>query len=105
MFEAERDRARQIRREKALKTELIESEESERRAEIKVEDHVQFLGEKLQKLKESCIKDEAEVRNMEINTNKSLEELSVDLVRFHLKENLYVLLRDLIGQFSKIRGN
>ena len=53
MFEAERDRARQIRREKALKTELIESEESERRAEIKVEDHVQFLGEKLQKVKES----------------------------------------------------
>ena len=105
MFEAESDRARQIRREKALKAELIESEESERRDEIKVEEHVQFLGEKLQKVNESCIKDEAEVRNMKINTNKSLEELSVDLVRFHLKENLYVLLRDLMGQFSKLRGN
>ena len=43
-FEAERARSRQIWRENALKSELDEAEERERRAEIEGEEHVRFLG-------------------------------------------------------------
>ena len=82
MFEEERARARHRWRVNVLKAELAEAEERERRADIKGEEHVRFLGEKLRKVKESQAKHEVEVCEMETKTNKSLEELRVDLVRF-----------------------
>ena len=44
MFETERARARQICRENTLKAEIAEVDERGRRAEIKGEDHVRFVG-------------------------------------------------------------
>ena len=44
VFTAERDRAIQSWRENALKDELSEVEERERRDDIYREEHVQFLG-------------------------------------------------------------
>ena len=52
-----------------------------------------FLGEKLRKVKESWVKHEVEEHEMETKTNKALEELRVDLVRFLPEENSYVLIR------------
>ena len=46
MFEAERSRARQIWRENALKADLTEAEERDRRAEIKGGEHFWLLAEK-----------------------------------------------------------
>ena len=40
---------------------------------------------------------------METNINKALEDLRVDLVRFLCEESLDVLIRDLMGHFSKLR--
>ena len=56
-------------------------------------------------MKESRAKHEVEVRKMETKTNKALEELMVDLVRFLPEERPNVLIRDLMGQFSKLREN
>ena len=55
---------------------------------------MRFLGGKLRKVKDSWAKQEVEVREMETKTNKALEELRVDLVRF---------LPDLIGKFYKLK--
>ena len=44
VFEAERARMRQSWRENALKAELAEVGERERRSDIEEEDHVRFLG-------------------------------------------------------------
>ena len=54
-------------------------------------------------MKESRAKHDAEVRDMETNSNKALEELRVDLVWLLPEESLYVLIWDLMGQFSKLR--
>ena len=64
---------------------------------------MRFLGEKLQKVKESREKHEVEVREMETKMNKALEELSVDIVRFLPEESSDVLVRDLMGEFDKLR--
>ena len=64
---------------------------------------MRFLGGKLQKVKESREKHEVEVREMETKMNKALEELSVDLVRFLPEESSDVLVRDLMGEFDKLR--
>ena len=61
------------------------------------------MGEKLRNVKESRAKHEAEVCEMETKTNKALEELRVDLVRLLPEESLDVLVRDLMGQFAKLR--
>ena len=50
------------------------------------------MWEKLQKITESQEKHEVEVRDMETKTNKALEELRVDIVRFLPEESLDVLL-------------
>ena len=73
MFEAERARTRQSWRENALKDELAKTEEREWSAEIDGEEHMRFLGYKLRKVKESWAKHDAEVHEMETNTNKALE--------------------------------
>ena len=44
VFEADRDRARQIWRKKSLKAEIYEVEERQRRSKIDGEEHVRFLG-------------------------------------------------------------
>ena len=62
-----------------------------------------FLGEKLWKVKDSRTKYKAEVCKTETKTNKDLEDLRVDLVRFLCEESLDVLIRDLMGHFSKLR--
>ena len=46
---------------------------------------------------------DVEVCKMETYTNKTLEELRVDLVWFLPEEILDVLVRDLMGQFTKLR--
>ena len=46
---------------------------------------------------------DVEVCKMETYTNKTLEELRVDLVWFLPEESLYVLVRYLIGKFYKLR--
>ena len=46
---------------------------------------------------------EVEVHEMETKTNKALEELRVDTIRFLPEEIFYVLVRELMGQFAKIR--
>ena len=53
-------------------------------------------------MKESRTKYKAEVRKMETKTNKALDDLRVDLVRFLCEESLDVLIRDLMGHFSKL---
>ena len=40
---------------------------------------------------------------METQTNKTLEELKVDIVRLLPEESLDVLVQDLTGKFSKLR--
>ena len=40
---------------------------------------------------------------METKTNKDLEELRVDIVRFLPEESLDVLVQYLMGQFEKLR--
>ena len=62
-----------------------------------------FRGEKLRKVKEYRAKHEVEVRDMETKTNKALDELRVDLVRFPPEESSDVLVRDLMGQFTELR--
>ena len=62
-----------------------------------------FLGEKLWKVKESRTKYKVEVRKMETKTNKALKDLRVDLVRFLCEGSLDVLIRDLMGHFSRLR--
>ena len=103
MFKAERARARQIWRENVHKAELTDAEERERRDEIEGEEHLRFLGENLRKAKEYRTNNEVEVREMEIKTNKALEELRVDHVRFLPEESSDVLVRELMGQFAKLR--
>ena len=44
LFEADRARARHSWRENALKADLAEAEEKDRRADIEGEEHVRFLG-------------------------------------------------------------
>ena len=61
-----------------------------------------FLGEKLQKVKDSGAKYLAEVLKMETKTNKALKDLRVELVWFLCEECLDVLIRDLLGHFSKL---
>ena len=61
-----------------------------------------FLGEKLQKVKESRENHEVEVRKMGTKTNKALEELRVDLVRFLTEETSDMLVRDITRQFAKL---
>ena len=63
---------------------------------------MRFLGEILRKVKESRAKHEVEVRNMETKTNKTLEELRFNLVRFLPEESLFVLVQYLMGEFSKL---
>ena len=53
-------------------------------------------------MKESRTKYKAEVRKMETKTNKALEDLRVDLVRFLCEVNLDVLIQDLMGDFPKL---
>ena len=77
-------------------------EEREQRDDIEGEENVRFLEEKLRKVKESQAKHEVEVRDMETKTNKSLEELRVDLVRFIPEESLDMIVQDLMGEFSKL---
>ena len=103
MFMAERDRWRHIWRENSIKADIYEAEERERRSDIDGEEHMQFLGEKLRKLKESRAKHEVEVRAMETKMNKTLEELMVDIVRLFTEESLDVLVWDLMGRFDKLR--
>ena len=64
MFKKERAGARYIWRENALKANIDEAGERERRADIEGEEHVQFLGKKLRKVKESHVKHEVEVCEM-----------------------------------------
>ena len=90
MSEAERSRATQIWKDNAPKSKMAEVEERERRADIKGEDHVRFLGEKLRKMKESWAKHDVEVRDMETKKNRALEELRVDLVWLLPEESLDV---------------
>ena len=40
---------------------------------------------------------------METQMNNTLEDLNVDLVRFLPEESSYVIVRYLMGQFSKLR--
>ena len=61
VFEAERARARQSWRENAIKAELAEAKERKRRSEIKGEQHVRFLGQKIWKVKESLTNHEVGV--------------------------------------------
>ena len=103
MFEAERAKLRQNWREKALKVDFSEAEEREQRAETEGEKYLWFLGEKVQKVKESWANHEVEVREMETKTNKALEELRVDILRLLPEEILYVLVRELMGMFDKLR--
>ena len=42
---------------------------------------------------------------METKTNKALEELRVDIVRFLPGESLDVLVQELVGKFAKLREN
>ena len=65
MFEEERVRERQSRREKVIKANISEVEERERRDDIEGDENVRFLEEKLRKVKESRAKHEVEVRKME----------------------------------------
>ena len=78
-------------------------EEKEQKDNIEGEDHVQFLGEKLRKLKESRVKHEVEVREMETNKHKALEELRVDLVQLLPEESSDVIILDLMVNISKLR--
>ena len=55
-------------------------------------EHLRFMGEKLRKVNKSRAKHEVEVRDMKTNTEKSLEEPRVDLVRLLPEENLDVLV-------------
>ena len=87
----------------ALKDKIDEAEERERRAEIEGEEHVRFLGEKLQKVKESRAKHEVEVSEMETKMNKALEDLRVDIVRFLTGKFLDVIVQDPMGKFAKLR--
>ena len=103
MFKAERARARQSWRENVFKAELTEAEERERRDEIEGEEHLLCVRENLRKAKEYRTNNEVEVREMEIKTNKALEELRVDHVRFLPEESSDVLVRELMGQFAKLR--
>ena len=64
---------------------------------------MQFLGEKLRKLKEYQAKHDVEVHKMETKTDKSLEELRVDLVRFLPGGNSDFLVWYIMGQFAKLR--
>ena len=64
---------------------------------------MRFLGEKLRKVKESRAKHDVEVCDMETKTNKALEELRVDIVWLLPEKILDVLVRDLMGHFSKLR--
>ena len=82
MIKAERARVRQIKTENALNSDLAEEEERQQRADIEGEEHVRFLGEKLRKVKDYWANHEVEVRGMDTKTNKSLEDLRVDIVRF-----------------------
>ena len=50
-------------------------------------------------------KHEVEVRDMETKTNKALEELRVDLVRFLPEENSEVLVWEIMWKFYKLRDN
>ena len=86
-----------------IKAEISEEEERDQRDEIKGEEHVRFLGEKLRKVKESRAKHEMEVHDMDTKTNKALEEMRVDLVWFLPEENVDVLIWDLMGKFYKLR--
>ena len=102
MFEAERARLIHSWRDKALKAKLNEVEERERGDDIEGGYHVRFLGEKLCKVKESRVKHEVEVCDMETKTNKALEELRVDIIWFLPEEILDVIVRHLIDQFAKL---
>ena len=53
-------------------------------------------------MKDSRTNYKVEVRKMETKTNKALDDLRVDLVRFLCEESLDVLIRDLMGNFSKL---
>ena len=64
---------------------------------------MQFMGEKIRKVKEYRVRHEVEVCEMETKTNKSLEELSFYLVRLLPGVISYVLVRDLMGWFDKLR--
>ena len=63
---------------------------------------MRFLGEKLWTVKEFRAKHDVEVREIETKTNKALDELRVDLVRFLPEESLDALVRELMGQFDKL---
>ena len=54
-------------------------------------------------MKESRAKHEVEVREMDTETNKALEDLRIDLLRFLPEENLDVLVWELTGKFDKLR--
>ena len=60
------------------------------------------MGDKIRKVKESRAKHEVEVRNMETKTNKDLEELRVDLLRFHPEEISDVFVRETMGQRRRV---
>ena len=64
---------------------------------------MQFMGEKIRKVKEYRARHEVEVCEMETKTKKALEDLRVDLVRFLPEESLYVIVRYLMGKFDKLR--
>ena len=56
-------------------------------------------------MKDSRAKHGEEVPYLETKTNKALEDLKVDLVLFLPEEISDVIVRDLMGQFAKIRDN
>ena len=62
-----------------------------------------FMGGKIRKVKDSRTNYKAEVRKMETNMNKALEEIRVDLVQLLPESSLYVFIWDLMGQIDKLR--
>ena len=64
---------------------------------------MRFMGENLRKVKYSRKKHDVEVCNMETKTNKALEELRFDIVRFLSEESLDVIVRYFMDKFYKLR--
>ena len=86
-----------------LKADLVEVYERDWMDDIEGEKHVQFLGDKLRKVKEFLAKHKVEVRKMETKMNKALEEQRIDLFRFLPEKIPDVITQDLMGGVDKLR--